>query len=99
MPPEMPSCRIAIRLTPKAAREAIQGWAKDVSGGDILKCSVTAVPENGKANEALIVLLSKKLKTPKSAIFLIRGATDRNKIIEIQGLDENALRNIIEASY
>ena len=75
---------LAIKLTPKASRNDIQGWALDADGKAVLKCSVTTVPEKGKANQALIELLAKKLKIAKSSIALIKGDTDRHKILEIQ---------------
>lgn len=56
--------RLLVRLTPKAAQNKVQGWATDETGQKILKASVTAVPEKGKANEALITLLAKTLKIP-----------------------------------
>lgn len=76
---------LTIKLTPKAAKNAIQGWADGPDGSRILKCSVTAVPEKGKANEALIALLSKEWKLPKKAFSLIRGDTDRLKLFRIEG--------------
>jgi uncharacterized protein YggU (UPF0235/DUF167 family) len=72
-----------VRLTPKAARTAISGWAVDEQGNSYLKASVTAVPEKGKANKALIELLAKEWRIPKSAIAIIRGETDRDKILQI----------------
>ncbi len=44
----------------------------------------TAPPDKGKANQAIIKLLSKKLNIPKSKISLIKGEKNRHKIIEIQ---------------
>ena len=77
--------RIAVRLTPKASRNAITGIAEAGQGDAVLKVMVTAVPEAGKANEALIKLLSKEWGVPKSSISLVAGATDRNKILHIAG--------------
>lgn len=74
---------ITVRLTPKAAKNAIQGWADGPDGEKILKACVTTVPENGKANKALIALLSKNFKTPKSNILIIKGETSRLKTIRI----------------
>lgn len=74
-----------VRLTPKAARNAVQGWEQDADGAQILKASVTAVPENGKANEALIKLLAKHCGLPKSAFVLKSGATNRNKVLLVYG--------------
>lgn len=76
---------ITIKLTPKASKNAIQGWTEGPNGERILKACVTAVPEKGKANEALIDLLSKEWKLPKKAFSLIRGETDRLKLLKIEG--------------
>lgn len=77
---------ITVKLTPKAARNEVQGWSEGVEGNKILKCSVTTVPEKGKANKALITLLSKHFRVPKSAISILRGETDRIKTIEIKDI-------------
>jgi uncharacterized protein (TIGR00251 family) len=77
--------RVAIRLTPKASRNAIAGIAEAGQGESVLKVMVTAVPEAGKANEALIKLLAKEWGIAKSSISLVAGATDRNKILHIAG--------------
>jgi uncharacterized protein (TIGR00251 family) len=50
-----------------------------------LKCSVTTVPEDGKANAALIKMLAKAWKVPRSSIELVSGATDRRKTVLIRG--------------
>jgi uncharacterized protein len=76
---------VAVRLTPKASRNAITGIAEAGQGDAVLKVMVTAVPEAGRANEALIKLLSKEWGVPKSSISLVAGATDRNKILHIAG--------------
>ena len=86
--------RLAVRLTPKAAQDKVHGWTSDTDGQKILKVSVTAVPEKGKANKALVALLAKHLKIPKSAITIIRGETDRNKILLMDGADETAFTDI-----
>lgn len=77
--------RVNIRLTPKAARDRIDGVAADADGGAVLKVAVTAVPEDGKANAALIKLLSKQWRLPKSAMEIVQGATDRRKVLHITG--------------
>jgi hypothetical protein len=77
--------RVAIRLTPKASRNAIAGIAEAGQGEAVLKVMVTAVPEAGKANEALIKLLAKEWGVAKSSVSLVAGATDRNKILHIAG--------------
>lgn len=75
---------VTVKLTPKASRNEVKGWSEDADGQKILKVSVTAAPEKGKANKALIELLSKEWKVPKSAIEIIRGETERVKVIKVK---------------
>lgn len=77
--------RVTVRLTPRAGRNAVTGRAADADGAPLLKVAVTAVPERGAANEALVALLAKGWHLPKSALAIIGGATDRTKLIEIAG--------------
>jgi uncharacterized protein YggU (UPF0235/DUF167 family) len=77
--------RLSVRLTPKAAANRLQGVATDESGALVLRVAVTAVPERGRANQALIALLAKLMKLPKSAFVLESGATDRRKCLLIEG--------------
>jgi uncharacterized protein (TIGR00251 family) len=51
-----------------------------------LKIRVTVPPEEGKANRAVIELLAKALKVPKSSIRIKRGTTGRMKTLEIEGI-------------
>ena len=90
--------RVFVRLTPKAGRESIQGFQQDASGQTRLKVAVTAVPEKGKANAALVKLLAKRLKVAKSALTITAGETDRNKVLHVAGDGvEDALKALIEA--
>lgn len=86
--------RVQLRLTPKAARDRIDGLAAEADGGTILKVSVTTVPEDGKANAALIKLLSKEWRVPKSAIEVVQGATDRRKVLHITGETDDLLARL-----
>lgn len=87
----MSDTRLYVRLTPKAAQNRIQGWAEDQDGNKILKVGVTAPPDKGKANKALIALLAKELGIPKSSIAIVKGETDRNKILIFKDIPESAL--------
>lgn len=75
----------AIRLTPKGGRDAVEGWASVADGSTVLKARVAAVPENGKANAALIALLAKALGVSKSAISIAGGKTARMKRLIVNG--------------
>ncbi len=81
--------RLSIRLTPNGGRNAIDGIETDAEGNAFLKARVSAVPEDGKANKALIALLSKTLRVPKSAVSFISGETARKKILRIDGDPED----------
>jgi len=74
-----------VRLTPKAGRDGIEGCKPTADGGTELAVKVTAVPEHGKANDALLRLLAKRLKLPVSTLQLVAGVTDRHKQILIEG--------------
>lgn len=74
---------VDVRVTPRAARERIVAEPL-AQGGWMLKVYVTCVPEDGKANAAVIAALAKVLKLPKSAITIVRGQAARNKVIEIK---------------
>jgi len=79
--------RLIVHLIPKSSSNKIEGWAQNSAGQKVLRVKVTAVPEDGKANEALIKVLSKALHLPKSAISLVRGGASRIKELEI-GVEE-----------
>ena len=72
-----------VRLTPKGGRDAVDGWSRGADGEDHLKARVSAPPQDGKANAALIMLLAKVLDVPKSTIHIVAGETARLKTIAI----------------
>lgn len=84
-----------MRLTPKAGRDGIDGLKPTAGGAPEIAAKVTAVPENGKANDALLKLLSKSLKLPVSHFEILAGHTDRHKQILIHG-DAAALAAIVD---
>jgi len=77
--------RIRVRLTPKAARDRVQGIIRDADGVAALKATVTAPPEKGKANAALIKMLARAWRAPKSDLTLIAGHSDRRKVLHLAG--------------
>jgi len=76
---------IACRLTPKGGRDAIDGAATLADGTRVLLVRVRAVPENGKANDALIRLIADKAGVPVSRARLVAGARSRVKQVAIEG--------------
>lgn len=77
--------RLQVHLTPGAARDGLDRVDQDVNALARLRVTVTDVPEKGKANKALIKLLAKKLRLPKSTIRIIAGHQSRDKALLIAG--------------
>ena len=73
-----------IRVQPRASRNAIEvnGERPDVK----IIVRVTAAPEGGKANDAVVALLAKRLRVPKSSVRIVRGHKSRDKRIRIDGI-------------
>ena len=76
---------VAVKLQPRASRAGIDGIGLDAGGGPFLRVRVTAPPEGGKANRALVKLLAKALHLPPSAITIVGGLKDRNKTVAVSG--------------
>ena len=70
---------ITVRVIPNASKNAIEGWESDAAGQQYLKVRLTTVPEDGKANAALLKLLSKAWGCPASSLSIIRGHKQRMK--------------------
>ena len=95
-PPRPKPLALAVRLTPKGGRDAIEGWTSAADGKRRLKARVSASPQDGKANVALIALLARFFAVPKSAVAIASGAASRYKNVEIAG-DVQALRARLDA--
>lgn len=74
-----PGAEITVRATPKAGRDRL------VVEGETLRAYVTAVPENGKANDAVRAMLAVALKVAPTELELIRGQTSREKTFRFGG--------------
>ncbi|TNE25834.1 MAG: DUF167 domain-containing protein [Alphaproteobacteria bacterium] len=86
--------RVTLRVTPKAGRNQIQSVMRDAEGNLLLKVAVTDVPEDGKANKAVIKLLSKSFGIVKSDIAILSGETSRVKKLFMR-LDAAAAQALI----
>lgn len=86
--------RLFIRLTPKAAANRLDRVEMDGDGQARLRVSVTAVPEKGKANKALMALLAKELGLAKRDISILAGTVSRLKTVEISGNAQSLLDDI-----
>lgn len=72
-----PGAEIAVRVTPRAARNQITAEA------GAIRILVTAVPEDGKATAAAQALLAEALGIAKGRLTLVRGAAARDKLFRI----------------
>ena len=70
---------LRVRVTPKASADRLT-----MEDGRV-RIWVTAPPDKGKANKAVIALVAKALGVPKSAVELVRGETARDKQLRIRG--------------
>ncbi|PLP56770.1 hypothetical protein CYK37_23445 [Mesorhizobium loti] len=74
-----------VRLTPKAASDALDGAETSADGRCYLKARVRAVPEKGAANSALEKLLAKALSVPASSVAVVTGGAARLKTLRVRG--------------
>jgi uncharacterized protein len=74
-----------VRVTPKASRNEVSGLHVDAAGAMSLAVKVTAVPDKGLANAAVIKTLARAMMVSKSTFSLVKGHTDRNKTFQVTG--------------
>jgi len=84
---------IRVKAVPGASRDAIAGGL-----GDRLKIRVSAPPEGGKANEAIIRLLSKALQTSERSIHLLTGPASPMKTFRADSVTDASLQSLISAA-
>jgi uncharacterized protein (TIGR00251 family) len=83
---------LPVKAQPGARKNALTG----IHAGAV-KAAVTAAPERGKANKALIVLLADSLEVKRSQIELVSGETSSEKRFLIRGVDMTSLAARLEA--
>ncbi len=77
--------QVSLRVTPRGGRDAVRGLAVDAEGRPVVRLTVTAVPEDGRANAAVVALLARTWRVPKSSLTVVAGATDRSKVLHVAG--------------
>jgi len=82
---------LPVRVQAGARRNGIVG-----EHGGMLRVAVTAVPEKGKANKAIVGVLSDALKLPKSSIELVAGETSNQKRFLIADANVEQFRAVLE---
>jgi hypothetical protein len=77
-----PSTRVRVRVSAGARRTELVG-----RHGEAWKVRVAAAPERGRANEAVLDLLSRELELPRRAVSLVSGHAAREKVVLLEGID------------
>lgn len=77
-----PSTRVRVRVSPGARRTELVG-----RHGEAWKVRVAVAPERGRANEAVLDLLSRELELPRRAVSLVSGHAAREKVVLLEGID------------
>ncbi len=83
--------KLHLFIQPRSSKNEIVGVHND-----LIKIKLTAPPVDGEANEALIAFLAKVFGVPKRDVILLKGATGRNKTVEILGATESIARELIK---
>lgn len=81
---------VAVRVQPRASRDEVVGEL-----GGALKIRLQAPAVENRANEALVDLLARLLKTPKSAVRILGGERNRTKRIEIRGVTKQQILGLL----
>ncbi len=79
--------RVSVHVQPRAARTEIAGLH-----GTALRVRLHAPPVDGAANEALVALLAERFDVPRRAVRVVAGHASRAKIVELDGVDSDAVR-------
>lgn len=77
-------CVVPVRVHPGAKRDAVTG-----THDGALKVSLTCPPVDGRANEALLGFMAKRLGLPRGQVSLLTGAASRSKTLRIHGISAN----------
>lgn len=83
--PEPGGLRLAVRLTPRASRDGVDGVITGADGRAALQLRLSAPPVEGAANKALVAFLARALGLRKADIIIRSGETSRLKILHLQG--------------
>ena len=79
--------RVNLRVHPRSSRNQVVGFQ-----GDVLHVRVTAPPLDGKANQAVVSLLSEALGVSKSSIRIVRGHGSRDKSVDVDSASGEFIR-------
>ena len=73
--------QLACKVTPRSGKDQVMGVQVASDGSREVALRVTAPPDKGKANKAVVKLLAKELGVPKSGVQVARGETSHHKLL------------------
>jgi uncharacterized protein (TIGR00251 family) len=88
-----PTARLRLHVVPGASRAGVVGRY-----GDGWKVRVTAAPERGKANEAVVRLVAATLGLPRAAVTIVSGHAASEKTVEVAGADRESVDAAVESA-
>ena len=74
-----PGATLGVKVVPRAGRTEVRA---EEDGG--LTVRVTAPPEDGKANKAVIEAVARALGVAKSRVEIVSGASTRQKVLRLR---------------
>jgi uncharacterized protein (TIGR00251 family) len=87
------SARLTLRVSPGAARSAVVG-----RHGAGWKVRVAAAPEDGKANDAVVRLLSETLALPARDVQIVSGRSSGDKTVALEGMQPDEIERRLAAA-
>src|ERR687887_909424 len=87
------STRVRLRVSPGSRKTELAG-----RHGDGWKIRVSAPPEGGRANDAVLELLADRVGLPRRALTIVSGQKSRDKVVEMTGIDHAEAEQKLEAS-
>ncbi len=79
---------LKVKVVPGSSRTKIDGWL-----GESLKIRVMAVPEKGKAKDAVVTLLAETLGIPRRNVSISSGGSSPRKVFIINNLSDSQIRS------
>jgi uncharacterized protein (TIGR00251 family) len=92
--PTRDGLRLAIRLSPRAKADRLNRVLVGADGSKVLTAMVTAPPQHGRANEALLQLLARAWHLPRRNLSIVAGAVSRHKTVHIAGDPQQLLERL-----
>ena len=88
---------LRLRVTPKAAKDSVDGPLALADGSRVLGIRVRAVADKGAANKAVERTLAKWLGVAVSTVSVVRGNTSRLKTVHVSGEGDDLKKAVSRA--